>query len=123
MTERRTPEVDPEIVTIDPGLLVEPAWLGERLGDPSILVADCRYDDKYENAHAAYLGGHVPGAVHVYWPRDLALGSGPVTNLLPTAEQAAAAMGRLGIGNDTTVVAYDAEGGHHAARLWLVLAY
>jgi thiosulfate/3-mercaptopyruvate sulfurtransferase len=28
----------------------------------------------------------------------------------------AATMGRLGIGNDTMVVGYDAEGGHHAAR-------
>jgi len=30
-------------------------------------------------------------------------------------------MSRLGIGNDTMVVGYDAEGGHHAARLWLAL--
>jgi thiosulfate/3-mercaptopyruvate sulfurtransferase len=30
-------------------------------------------------------------------------------------------MGRLGIGNDSMVVGYDAEGGHHAARLWLAL--
>ena len=30
-------------------------------------------------------------------------------------------MARLGIGNDTMVVGYDAEGGHHAARLWLAL--
>src|SRR5947209_4205731 len=95
-----------------PDLLVEPSWLAARLGDPSIRIADCRYDDRYEVAHAAYLGGHVPGAVHVYWPRDLATGTGPVTNLLPTPEQAAAALGRLGIGDDTVVVAYDAEGGH-----------
>jgi thiosulfate/3-mercaptopyruvate sulfurtransferase len=30
-------------------------------------------------------------------------------------------MARLGISNDTHVVAYDAEGGHHAARLWVAL--
>jgi thiosulfate/3-mercaptopyruvate sulfurtransferase len=30
-------------------------------------------------------------------------------------------MARAGIGDDTFVVGYDAEGGHHAARLWLAL--
>jgi thiosulfate/3-mercaptopyruvate sulfurtransferase len=33
----------------------------------------------------------------------------------------AKAMSRLGIGNDTQVIGYDAEGGHHAARLWVAL--
>jgi thiosulfate/3-mercaptopyruvate sulfurtransferase len=33
----------------------------------------------------------------------------------------AQAMSRLGIGNDTQVIGYDAEGGHHAARLWVAL--
>jgi thiosulfate/3-mercaptopyruvate sulfurtransferase len=33
----------------------------------------------------------------------------------------ARAMSRLGIGNDTRVIGYDAEGGHHAARLWVAL--
>src|SRR5439155_20773381 len=30
-------------------------------------------------------------------------------------------MARVGSGDDTTVVGYDSEGGHHAARLWLAL--
>jgi len=30
-------------------------------------------------------------------------------------------MARSGIGDDTFVIGYDAEGGHHAARLWLAL--
>jgi thiosulfate/3-mercaptopyruvate sulfurtransferase len=30
-------------------------------------------------------------------------------------------MGRLGVSNDTDVIGYDAEGGHHAARLWVAL--
>src|SRR5438067_7473691 len=33
----------------------------------------------------------------------------------------AAQMSRMGIGDETRVVGYDAEGGHHAARLWLAL--
>ena len=105
------------------GLLVDTQWLAAHLGAPGVLVADCRYDADPEVAHRLYRESHIPGAVHVYWPRDLALGQEPVPNLLPLPEQAAATFGRLGIGNDTIVVAYDQEGGHFAARLWFVLSY
>lgn len=104
-------------------MLVDPAWLADRLGEPNMVVADCRYNDDEAVARAEYLEGHVPGAVHVYWPRHLSTESGPVPNLLPTPEQAAEKLGRLGIGDGSMVVGYDAEGGHQAARLWLVMAY
>ncbi len=103
--------------------LVDPAWVAEWLGRPNVLVADCSYDVDPDAARAIYLGGHLPGAVHVYWPRDLSVGTGPVPNLLPPPEQAAETLGRLGIGDDTLVIAYDQEGGHFSARLWFVLAY
>jgi thiosulfate/3-mercaptopyruvate sulfurtransferase len=38
-------------------------------------------------------------------------------------ERFAPLMGRLGIGDDTTVVVYDTEGGPWAARLWWALRY
>jgi thiosulfate/3-mercaptopyruvate sulfurtransferase len=41
--------------------------------------------------------------------------------MLQDAAAFAATMARSGIGDDTFVVGYDAEGGHHAARLWLAL--
>jgi len=41
--------------------------------------------------------------------------------MLASADDFARTMSRLGISNDTMVVGYDAEGGHHAARLWLGL--
>src|SRR4051794_26607228 len=104
-------------------LLITPQWLRDHLQDPGLVIADCRYDDHEEGTIAAYRAGHLPGAVRVYWPRDLATGAPPVPNLLPTPEQAAAQLGRLGIGDDTLVVGYDADGGHQAARLWLVMAY
>jgi len=111
-------------LTLSPSeILGDPSWVADHLTDPSICIADCRYRDDEQEAHVAYLSGHLPGAVHVFWPRDLATGAAPVTNLLPAKEQAAARLLALGIGNDMTVVAYDDDGGHHAARLWLVLAY
>jgi thiosulfate/3-mercaptopyruvate sulfurtransferase len=39
------------------------------------------------------------------------------------AEQLVTLMGKLGIDNDTLVVAYDDEGGHYASRLWWALGY
>ena len=41
--------------------------------------------------------------------------------MLQEPDAFSAAMGRAGIGDDTLVIGYDAEGGHHAARLWLAL--
>lgn len=102
-------------------------WSTERLAAaldaPGIRIVDCRF--RFEgDAQAEYLAGHLPGAVHLDWSRDLSAppppGGHPRWLLLGPAEFSAA-VGRLGIGNDTQVVAYDAEGGHHAARLWLGL--
>ena len=41
--------------------------------------------------------------------------------LVASAEDFARLMGRMGIGNDTTVVSYDAGGGTRATRLWWAL--
>ncbi len=41
--------------------------------------------------------------------------------MLQESADLAATMARSGIGDDTFVIGYDAEGGHHAARLWLAL--
>ena len=40
---------------------------------------------------------------------------------LPTPQEFAALMGRLGISNTTRVIAYDERGGIYAARLWWIL--
>lgn len=41
--------------------------------------------------------------------------------MMAEPEVLAETFGKLGISNDTQVVGYDADGGHHAARLWLAL--
>jgi thiosulfate/3-mercaptopyruvate sulfurtransferase len=94
-----------------------------RLGDPKLRIVDCRFSFEAE-AHGEYLQSHLPGAVHVDWSRDIAApppSSGHPKYMLSAPSDFAATMGRLGIGDDTFVVGYDAEGGHHAARLWLAL--
>src|SRR2546428_431837 len=97
--------------------------VAEHLRDPKVRIVDCRFSFDAD-ARADYLKGHLPGAVHVNWAEDLSAPppfSGHPRWLLAGPEDFARAMSRLGIGDDTMVVGYDAEGGHHAARLWLGL--
>jgi thiosulfate/3-mercaptopyruvate sulfurtransferase len=95
-------------------LLVDCAWLASRLDDPRIRIVDCDQPDGYRRAH-------LPGAVAL-----------PVNHYLKQTEDDphvmgesafAALAGRLGIGDDTHVVAYDTWGGLYAARLWWALGY
>ena len=65
-----------------------------------------------------YETAHIPGADFLNVSSDLCCAS----EIIP-ADQFASLMGRLGIGDDTTVVAYDTEGGRWAARLWWALRY
>ncbi len=70
----------------------------------------------------AYQEGHIPGAAFVDFASDLAEPEDDLLNILPP-DHFAALMGRLGIGNDSTVVVYDDQGGTWAARLWWALRY
>ncbi|MDX6744235.1 sulfurtransferase [Actinocorallia sp. A-T 12471] len=86
-------------------------------------IADVRWYLDGRDGHAAYLAGHVPGAVWVDLDAVLA---GPPTEAdgrhpLPAPEAFAAALGALGFGDGTPVFAYDDAGGGYAARLvWLL---
>lgn len=94
-------------------LLVTTAWLAARLDDPSIRIVDLRRGEE------DYARGHVPGAVNV--ANDALRDPGNPPTFLPSPAAFEALMGRLGISNETHVVAYDDRGGLYAARLWLVL--
>lgn len=109
------------------GPLVSVEWLRERVygaGDPDLLVVDVQFDLRQPEAgRANYQGMHLPGAVFADIERDL---SAPKTGRngrhpLPGVPAMAAAFGRLGIGDETTVVAYDRSAGMYAARLWWML--
>ena len=102
-------------------------WSTERvasaIGDPGVRIVDCRFSFD-EDMRSRYIDGHLPGAVYVHWAEDLSAPpppSGHPAFMLAGPAEFAATMGRLGIGDDTFVVGYDVEGGHHAARLWLGL--
>lgn len=90
-------------------LIVEPAELEPRLGEPGLLVVDlCK--------SSTYLQYHIPGAVHLEYG-DIVASRLPAHGLLPSPALLEQLFSRLGIGPDTRVVAYDDEGGGKAARL------
>ena len=93
------------------------------LGDPKVRIVDCRYSTD-RDMRDDYRKAHLPGAVYLDWGRDISAPpppSGHPQFMLAGPAEFATAMSRLGIGDDTVVVGYDLEGGHHAARLWLAL--
>jgi thiosulfate/3-mercaptopyruvate sulfurtransferase len=106
--------------------LIEATSLRELLAKPGIVLIDCRFDLANPDAgRGAYLAGHIPGAVYADLNRDL---SAPVTassgrHPLPSPQDFAATLGRLGIGSDTQVIAYDESTGAFAARAWWLLRW
>ena len=106
--------------------LIDPVSLMSEMHDPSWVVLDARFDlTAPAKGEAQYREGHIPGARYVSLDADL---SGPKIGTtgrhpLPDPSTAAAAFGRLGIGNDTQVVVYDADAGSFAARVWWMLRW
>ncbi|MFC0332378.1 sulfurtransferase [Paenibacillus sepulcri] len=106
--------------------IVTAAWLAEHAQDKDLIIADCRFRlDDVAAGDSAYQAAHLPGAVRLDLDRDLtgAKGEHGGRHPLPDLAQLAAKLGSLGIGNGTTVVAYDDQGGAMASRLWWLLRY
>jgi thiosulfate/3-mercaptopyruvate sulfurtransferase len=101
--------------------LVTIEQLQDRLADPAWRVIDVRHDLMDADAGPrAYRAGHVPGAVFAHTDDDL---SGRKTGRngrhpLPGRDDMVQAFRRWGVDDDTQVVAYDANGGNFAVRLW-----
>jgi thiosulfate/3-mercaptopyruvate sulfurtransferase len=91
---------------------------------PEAVLADVRWYLDGRDGRAAFEHGHIPGAQWVDLDQQLAAHDRPATegrHPFPTPANFAAAMGSLGIANDTPVVAYDDTGGLTAGRLAVML--
>ncbi len=117
-------------------LLIETAWLSEHLGDPNIRIVDMRgyvrttpigpgrEEATYVGAAEDYAVGHIPGAVYIDWTKDIVDLTDPVPVQIAPPEKFAAKMGKMGIGDDTFVIAYDAHPAmQFSTRLWWALRY
>lgn len=110
--------------------LISAGQLARHIEDSQFVVLDCRHDlTDGEAGQRAYDAGHIPGALFLHLDKYL---SGPKTSAagvfqgrhpLPDKAQFVATMRAFGISDDTQVIAYDAQGGMFAARLWWMLRW
>ncbi|MEX1030459.1 MAG: sulfurtransferase [Paenibacillaceae bacterium] len=106
--------------------IVTMGWLAEKISDADMVIVDCRFIMGQSDAgRIAYEQDHIPGAVYAHLEQDL---SGPVRehggrHPLPDMGPFSQWLGQLGIDKDTTVVAYDDQGGAMASRFWWMLCF
>ena len=95
-------------------------------GGAPVILFDCRFDLANPTAgETAYVDGHLFGAFYTHLERDL---SGKTTGKngrhpLPERDTLARQLAACGLSKGQQVVAYDAQGGVYAARLWWLLRW
>ncbi|MFF2842377.1 sulfurtransferase [Paenarthrobacter sp. NPDC057981] len=91
-------------------------------GERTVLL-DVRWILGRTDGHANYLTAHVPGAVFVDLPTELAdhAEAGRGRHPLPSPERFQETARRWGINDGDTIVAYDDSGSMAAARAWWML--
>lgn len=102
-----------------PEFITTPDWLSEQLGRPDLRILDVRWRPDGTGANV-FAGGHIPGAVHLDWRTDLIEPAEEGVSGLRLAGPAriGEALGRVGIGDGTSLVIYDDTLGLYAARAW-----
>jgi thiosulfate/3-mercaptopyruvate sulfurtransferase len=114
---------------VHPEFLIETAELGERLGDPDLVILDSTThlipDPKiiYQvvPGRTDFEQGHIPGAQFVDLQKDLSNNEHRFRFMLPDAERFAAAMGHFGVGEKSRVVLYSTANPWWATRVWWLL--
>ncbi len=113
------------------GTLVTTEWLSHNLDDPDLVVLDCtvlmEVDEsggfRSVNGRTNYEEGHIPSAGFADLMGDLCDTASPLQYALPTPEKFCAAMGALGVGDDSRVVLYDKNNSVWASRVWWMLRW
>ena len=104
--------------------LVSTQWLADHLGEPDVVPVDASWHMPAtgRSGRKEYLEAHIPGArfLDIDEVRDTA---NPAPHMLPSVEQFAEAMERLGIGRDDRIVVYDNSPIRTAARGWFMLRH
>ena len=103
--------------------VVDFEWLQKHRGE--VVLVDSRWYLDGRSGREAYKQGHIPGAVFIDLEMWLSGHGGPAVGRhpLPVPSVFAEGMSENGIGDGTTVIAYDDAGGVIAARLvWMLRA-
>ena len=111
------------ITRIEP--LVDSGWLEGELGSPDLRIFDCTVilgPSGAVSGRTSWEAAHIPGSQFADLMVDLADPDNTRYSFpFPPADQFAAVMSRLGVGDGTRVVLYDAGSNMWAARLWWML--
>jgi thiosulfate/3-mercaptopyruvate sulfurtransferase len=100
--------------------LVSTEWLTTHLNDVRVVDASWYMPAEKRDPAAEFEAGHIPGAVF-FGIDDIADHATDLPHMLPSANEFAAAAGKLGIGDGETVVVYDGSGIFSAPRVWWTL--
>jgi thiosulfate/3-mercaptopyruvate sulfurtransferase len=111
--------------------LVSTEWLSRHLDDSDLVVLDCSVDTVSEpggafhnvSGRTEYERGHIPNAGFADLKGDLCDSGSAIEFAVPSPEQFCAAMGALGVGDDSRVVLYDRQYTAWAARVWWMLRW
>lgn len=100
--------------------LVSTDWLSANLDKVRVVDASWYMPGEKREPAKEFEAGHIPGAAFfdIDAISDHATG---LPHMLPSASDFSLAAGKLGIGNDDMVVAYDGSGIFSAPRLWWTL--
>ena len=114
--------------------LVDTTWLQNHLDDPELRILDCtvylpNYFEESSQEKVEIVPGlqdynraHIPGSVFVDLVGSLTDKSNKKFMFpMPSADQFASVMSRLGVGEDTRVILYDRMVNIWAARVWWML--
>lgn len=109
--------------------LISPAQLLAKLGNPNLIIIDCRFQlvagpDDAEPGQTAYKQQHIPNALYANLDSDLSSPHIPgVTGRhpLPNLQQFEQRLQQWGLCDHSEVVCYDSSGGAFAVRLWWLL--
>ena len=102
-------------------VIVDAAFVAQH---PAAVLVDVRWYLDGRDGRASYEAGHLPGAVWVDLDHQLAghgVAAAEGRHPFPSPEAFAVAMGSIGVGDDSLVVAYDDTGGLTAGRLVVML--
>lgn len=104
--------------------LVMPAWLGNCLHEPELVVLDATLPPvgvtPPVDTRARYVAQHIPGAVF-FDIDELSDHSTSLPHMLPSDEAFARSMADLGVSDRATIVVYEQEGVFSAPRAWWML--
>ena len=107
-------------------MLISAQSLMEIYGEEQTRILDCRYVLSDPTAGiGSYRQGHIPGSIYLDLSENLSspIRAGTGRHPLPAADSFAEAIGKWGVADDSTVIAYDDGPGSMAARCWWLLRW